>query len=99
MADLSPAAHLMVRVGREEDIEGVISVLKRMWDVDVNFVLREDVSFFLFEYNLSSVSPLYFNKELLFAIAHILLYQRPALCCSSSERRVLEEIRIRNRSA
>ncbi|MCJ1401609.1 hypothetical protein MMC11_004825 [Xylographa trunciseda] len=69
--DVNTFGQLMLGMGREGDIEGVKSVLKRIWDVQVDSILREDDSALLFENDLSPSSPLYPNEHLLFIIAHI----------------------------
>ncbi|MCJ1415650.1 hypothetical protein MMC32_001982 [Xylographa parallela] len=71
VTDVDTFGQLMLGMGREGDIEGVKSVLKRIWDVDVDSILREDDSSLLFENDLSPSSPLYPNQNLLFTIAHI----------------------------
>ncbi|MCJ1389464.1 hypothetical protein MMC18_002321 [Xylographa bjoerkii] len=69
--DVNTFGQLMLGMAREGDIEGVKSVLKRIWNVEVDSILREDDNYLLFENNLFPSSPLYPNKSLLFTIAHI----------------------------
>ncbi|MCJ1379974.1 hypothetical protein MMC17_003077 [Xylographa soralifera] len=69
--DVDTFGLLMLGMGREGDIEGVKSVLKRIWDVSVDSILHEDDSSLLFENDLSPSSPLHPNQNLLFTIAHI----------------------------
>ena len=69
--DVNTFAMLIQAMGREGDMEGVQSVIKQVWDVDVESVLNEEDTELLFENCLSPNSPTYPNKELLFTIAHI----------------------------
>ena len=61
---------LMIALSREGDLQGVKSILRRVWDVDVDSILegnqdsREPT-------NLTRDSPLYPRPSILYAIAHI----------------------------
>lgn len=69
--DVNTFAMLIQAMGREGDMEGVQSILKQVWDVDLESALKEEDSELLFENRLSPNSPTYPNKDLLFTIAHI----------------------------
>ncbi|MCJ1317842.1 hypothetical protein MMC15_003169 [Xylographa vitiligo] len=71
VTDVDTFGQLMLGMAREGDIQGVKSVLKRIWDVAVDSILHEDDSSLLFENDLPPSSPLYPNQSLLFTIAHI----------------------------
>lgn len=69
--DVNTFRMLIQAMGREGDLEGVQSVLKQVWDVDLESALKEEDTALLFENRLSPNSPTYPNKDLLFTIAHI----------------------------
>ena len=71
MADVKTFSMLMQAMGREGDMEGVKSILNRVWDVNVDAILAEDDSDLLFKNDLPPDSPTYPDKDLLFTIAHI----------------------------
>ena len=69
--DVNTFGMLIQAMGREGDMEGVQSVLKQVWDVDLDSALKEEDGELLFENHLSPGTPTYPNKDLLFTIAHI----------------------------
>lgn len=69
--DVDTFGLLMLAMGREGDMDGVKSVLQRVWDVDVDSLPSEDENVLLFENNMLPGSHLYPNGNLLFTVAHI----------------------------
>ena len=70
MADAKTYSLLMTAMSKEGDLEGVKSILKGVWDVDVEDILgHEDRPIKAAE--LSRDSPLYPTSDFLFILAHI----------------------------
>jgi len=70
--DVNTFSMFIQALGREGDLEGVQSVLRQVWDVDLGSALEEEDTELLFQSRLSPTSLTYPNKDLLFTIAHIL---------------------------
>ena len=70
MADVKTFGLLMVGLSREGDTKGVKSILKSVWDVDVDSVLQKDQDPQK-PTNLARESPLYPTSATLHTIAHI----------------------------
>ncbi|MCJ1407513.1 hypothetical protein MMC19_001584 [Ptychographa xylographoides] len=71
MTNVDTFSILMLAMGREGDMEGVNTILKQIWDVDLETAMLHDDSALLFENKLFPTSPLYPSQDLLFTIAHI----------------------------
>ncbi len=70
MADAKTFGLLMTALSREGDLQGVKSVLKKVWEIDVDKILEGD-QVPVKPRNLSTESPLYPTTDTLYAIAHI----------------------------
>lgn len=70
MADATTFGHLMTAYAREGDMEGVKTILKRVWDIDVDAVMETENNVDTF-IDIPAKSPLYPKEDLLFTIAHI----------------------------
>ena len=69
-ADAKTFSLLMIALAREGDLEGVSSILKRLWDVDIEAVMGQEDEF-IEPSTMSRQSPLFPTDEFLFTIAHI----------------------------
>ena len=69
-ADAKTFSLLMIAMAREGDLEGVSSILKRLWDVDVEAVMGQEDEF-IEPSTMSRQSPLFPTDDFLFTIAHI----------------------------
>ncbi|MCJ1259142.1 hypothetical protein MMC24_006977 [Lignoscripta atroalba] len=69
-ADVDTFIMLISAMAREGDLPGVQSILKRVWDIDVEALMEGDDQFMGHQNNLSRASPLYPTPALLFTIAH-----------------------------
>ena len=70
MADTTSFCHLMTALAREGDLDGVKSILRKIWDVDADATTEVDNE----RQNNTSIrkdSPVYPNQALLFIIAHV----------------------------
>ena len=70
--DAKTYCHLITAMGREGDMHGVKEVLKKIWDVDVDYIMTSEDTELLFENDLPQSSPLYPNQDVLFTIAHVM---------------------------
>lgn len=70
MADATTFGLLMTALSREGDLQGVKSVLKKVWEMDVDKILKGD-QIPEKPRNRSTESPLYPTTDILYAIAHI----------------------------
>ncbi len=70
MADAKTFGLLMIALSRDRDLQGVKSVLKKVWDVDVDSISEGDQSSEE-PINLPSGSPLHPTADTLYFIAHI----------------------------
>ncbi|MCJ1298955.1 hypothetical protein MMC08_001746 [Hypocenomyce scalaris] len=71
MADEKTFCLLMTAMAREGDLVGPKSILKKVWDVDVEALLSDDGNATRSVEILPPTSPVYPSKELLFTVAHI----------------------------
>lgn len=62
---------LMIAMAREGDMTGPKSILKKVWDVDVETLLSQDDNALQSAEILPTTSPVYPSRQLLFTIAHI----------------------------
>ena len=69
-ADGKTFSLLMTALSREGDIRGVKSILKKVWDVDVDDIMASDFDSFKLA-NIKLESPLYPTDDLLFVVAHV----------------------------
>ena len=70
MADTTAFCHLMTALAREGDLDGVKSILRKIWEVDADATSEADNE----RQNTTLIpkdSPVYPNPELLFVIAHV----------------------------
>lgn len=70
VADRKTFILLMTALSREGDLEGIKSILQRVWNIDVDKVMQSDDQAPV-QVNIPSDSPLYPNSELLYTVAHI----------------------------
>ena len=70
MADTTAFGHLMTALAREGDLDGVRSILRKIWDVDAD-ATSEDGNERQNEPLIPRDSPVYPNQALLFVIAHV----------------------------
>ena len=70
MADTTAFGHLMTALAREGDLDGVRSILRKIWDVDADATSEADNEC-QNEPLISRDSPVYPNQALLFIIAHV----------------------------
>ena len=70
MADTTAFCHLMTALGREGDLDGVKSILRKIWDVDADTTFEADNEC-QNESLLPRDSPVHPNQALLFVIAHV----------------------------
>lgn len=71
VADEKTFCLLMTAMAREGDVAGPKSILKKVWDVDVDTLLSQDDNAMASAESLPTTSPVYPSKQLLFTIAHI----------------------------
>ena len=71
VADETTFCHLMTAMAREGDLEGPKSILRKVWDVDVDAPLPQDESAMHLVETLPVTSPVYPSEQLLFTVAHI----------------------------
>lgn len=64
-------ANLMVAMGREGDLEGVKSILKSVWNIDVDLLVKVDEEEVETPSHYETDSSLRPTNQLLFAIAHV----------------------------
>lgn len=70
MADTTAFGHLMTALAREGDLDGVRSILRKIWDVDADATSEADNEC-QNESLIPRDSPVYPNQALLFVIAHV----------------------------
>ncbi len=70
MADTTAYGHLMTALAREGDLDGVRSILRKIWDVDADATPEADNEC-QNETLIPRDSPVYPNQALLFVIAHV----------------------------
>lgn len=70
-ADATTFSMLMVAMSREGDMAGVKSILRKVWDVDVDTILQQDDDSSIANNLLSRKSPSYPTQDLLFTVAHV----------------------------
>ena len=70
MADTTAFGHLMTALAREGDLDGVRSILRKIWDVDADATSEADNEC-QNEPLIPRDSPVYPNQALLFVIAHV----------------------------
>ena len=68
--DADTFTHLMVAMGREGDMEGVKSILQRVWAINVAEIVGAQDALPDQSTLLSPTSPLYPSERLLYAVAH-----------------------------
>lgn len=71
VADETTFCLLMTAMAREGDLVGPKSILKKVWNVDVEILLSQDDNAMQSAEFLPTTSPVYPSKQLLFTIAHI----------------------------
>ncbi|KAI9816760.1 MAG: hypothetical protein M1827_001405 [Pycnora praestabilis] len=62
---------MMTALGREGDVEGVKAILKRVWAVDVDTLLTQEIGKETQAMYYHQTSPLHPTSDLLFTIAHV----------------------------
>lgn len=62
---------MMVAMAREGDLSGISTVLRRVWDIDVEALLKEDESKVPPPRSLPVDSPFYPSEQILFTLAHV----------------------------
>ncbi|KAL9121032.1 MAG: hypothetical protein Q9187_002418, partial [Circinaria calcarea] len=70
-ADATTFSMLIVAMGREGDMAGVRSILRKVWDIDVDAILELDDDSFITNNQPSRQSPSYPTQHLLFTLAHV----------------------------
>ena len=70
MADTTAFCHLMTALAREGDLDGVKSILRKIWDVDADATSEADNER-QNETLIPKDSPVYPNQALLFIVAHV----------------------------
>ena len=70
MADTTAFSHLMTALAREGDLDGVKSIIRKIWDVDADATSEADNEC-QNEPLIPRDSPVYPNQALLFVIAHV----------------------------
>ena len=70
-ADAATFSMLMVAMSREGDMVGVKSILRKVWDIDVDAILEQDDDSPITANTLSHESPSYPTQYLLFTVVHV----------------------------
>ena len=70
-ANVATYCFFMQAMSRCRDLKSVKSILKKVWDIDVERIVNNDNETSIFESELEQDAPIYPDQELLFTIAHI----------------------------